>query len=130
MCLTLDIENNYFLEIAKQSLPYNMELYLFSPQGISPMNEIVDGFYFNKKNLEWEKEAFDIPAFIYDRTYYQSDLQSRQGKAVVQWLKNQKSIRFWDMGFPTNGRYMKNFRTVLFHLTFLKLTWCQTKISY
>lgn len=100
MSLTLDIENNYFLEIAKQSLPYNMELYLFSPQGISPMNEIVDGFYFNKKNLEWEKEAFDIPAFIYDRTYYQSDLQSRQGKAVVQWLKNQKSIRFLGYGLP------------------------------
>ncbi|WP_064091746.1 YheC/YheD family endospore coat-associated protein [Rossellomorea aquimaris] len=100
MTLNPDISNTYFLEIAYESLSYNIDLYLFSPQGISPLSETVDGFYFNPTKKTWEKEAFEIPSFIYDRTYYQKDLPSRQAKAVVQWLKNQKYIQFLSYGLP------------------------------
>lgn len=100
MTLIPQVTNSYFLEIAKQSLSYPIDLYLFSPKGISPLNETVEGFRFNKESQKWEKDAFEIPEFIYDRTYYQKDLPSRQAKAVVQWLKNQKHIRFLGYGLP------------------------------
>lgn len=100
MTLTPQVTNSYFTEIAKQSLSYPIDLYLFSPQGISPLHETVDGYYFNKESQTWENEAFEIPVYIYDRTYYQKDMQSRQAKAVVQWLKNQKHIRFLGYGLP------------------------------
>ncbi|MCR8849587.1 YheC/YheD family protein [Rossellomorea sp. SC111] len=100
MTLTPDVTNEYFLEIAKQSISYPIDLYLLSPQGISPLNETVEGFYFDRVTGEWEKDAFEIPEYIYDRTYYQKDMKSRQARAVVQWLKNQKHIRFLGYGLP------------------------------
>jgi len=100
MTLTPQITNSYFLGIAKKSLSYPIDLYLFSPKGTSPLNETVDGFYFNKETQSWENEAFEIPEYIYDRTYYQKDIQSQQAKAVVQWLKNQRHIRFLGYGLP------------------------------
>ncbi|WP_171050848.1 YheC/YheD family protein [Bacillus sp. BHET2] len=100
MTLTPEETNSYFLEIAKESLSHSIDLYLFSPKGISPLNETVEGFHYNRLSQKWEEEAFNIPAYIYDRTYYQKDIQSRQAKAVVQWLKNQKQIRFLGYGLP------------------------------
>jgi glutathione synthase/RimK-type ligase-like ATP-grasp enzyme len=100
MTLNPDISNLYFKGIGKQSIPFNNELYLFSPNDISPVNETVEGFAFNRESGNWEKEIFDIPGFIYDRTYYDKSLQSRQAKAVVQWLKNQPHIRFLGYGLP------------------------------
>jgi YheC/D like ATP-grasp len=100
MTLTPQVTNEYFLEIAKQSLSFPIDLYLFSPQGISPLNETVEGFQYNRVTRKWEKDAFEIPEYIYDRTYYQKNMRSRQARAVVQWLKNQKHIRFLGYGLP------------------------------
>ncbi|MCA1059635.1 YheC/YheD family protein [Rossellomorea aquimaris] len=100
MTLTPQSTNDYFLEIARHSNSYPIDLYLFSPQGISPLNETVEGLHYDKVKGEWEKDVFEIPEYIYDRTYYQNDLTSRQARAVVQWLKNQKHIRFLGYGLP------------------------------
>ncbi|NQD65543.1 YheC/YheD family protein [Bacillus haikouensis] len=100
MTLNPDLSNPYFKGIGKQSLPFNNDLYLFSPHDISPVNETVEGFAFDRESGNWKKEIFDIPSFIYDRTYYDKSLQSRQAKAVVQWLKNQPHIRFLGYGLP------------------------------
>ncbi|NMH69588.1 YheC/YheD family protein [Bacillus sp. RO3] len=100
MTLTPQDMNSYFTEIGKQSISYPVDLYLFSPKGVSPLNETVEGYYFNKEAQNWEREAFEIPDYIYDRTYYQKDLESRQAKVVVQWLKNQSHIRFLGYGLP------------------------------
>ncbi|WP_201715394.1 YheC/YheD family protein [Rossellomorea arthrocnemi] len=100
MTLTPQVTNEYFLEIAKRSLSYPIDLYLFSPQEISPLNETVEGLHFDRVTGKWEKDAFEIPEYIYDRTFYQYDMKSRQAKAVVQWLKNQKQFRFLGYGLP------------------------------
>ncbi|MBW3110626.1 MULTISPECIES: YheC/YheD family protein [Bacillaceae] len=100
MTLVPQVTNEYFLEIANHSLSYPIDLYLFSPQGISPLTETVEGHHFDRVAGKWEKDVFDIPDFIYDRTYYQHDLRSRQARAVVQWMKNQKHIRFLGYGLP------------------------------
>ncbi|WP_179885007.1 YheC/YheD family protein [Bacillus sp. AFS015802] len=110
MTLTPQVTNGYFLEIAKQSVSYPIDLYLFSPRGISPLSETVEGFHYNRVTGEWEKEAFDIPEYIYDRTYYQKDLHSRQARAVVQWLKNQKHIRFLGYGLPDKWHLYEKLR--------------------
>ncbi|MGR3763413.1 YheC/YheD family endospore coat-associated protein [Rossellomorea sp. NS-SX7] len=100
MTLKPDPSHAYFNEIGRHSTSYKIDLYLFSPQDICPHEETVAGYAFNKDSGNWEQETFDIPTFIYDRTYYDKSLQSRQAKAVVQWLKNQADIRFLGYGLP------------------------------
>ncbi|MBH9966510.1 YheC/YheD family protein [Rossellomorea oryzaecorticis] len=93
-------DHSYFREIGIHSAPYSIDLCLFSPADISPVDETVKGFVFNKESCGWEENTFEIPEFIYDRTYYDASLPSRQAKAVVQWLKNQPHIRFLGYGLP------------------------------
>ncbi|MEG9296228.1 YheC/YheD family protein [Mangrovibacillus sp. Mu-81] len=100
MTLNPDLSNPYFNGIGKQSISNTNDLYLFSPRDISPVNETVEGYAFNREAGNWVKEIFDIPGFIYDRTYYDKSLQSRQAKAVVQWMKNQPHIHFLGYGLP------------------------------
>ncbi|WP_175988198.1 YheC/YheD family protein [Bacillus sp. Marseille-Q1617] len=100
MTLKPDPSHPYFKEIGRHSASYHIDLYLFSPQDISPSTETVEGFKFIRENGTWEHTAFDIPTFIYDRTYYDKSLQSKQARAVVQWLKNKPDIRFLGYGLP------------------------------
>jgi glutathione synthase/RimK-type ligase-like ATP-grasp enzyme len=104
MTLKPDPAHSYYREIGIHSSPYSMDLYLFSPGGISPVDETVKGFVFNKESCAWEENTFEIPAYIYDRTYYDDSLQSRQAKAVVQRLKNQPHIRFLGYGLPNKWK--------------------------
>jgi glutathione synthase/RimK-type ligase-like ATP-grasp enzyme len=100
MTLNLDPSQPYFNEIGRHSVSYPIDLYMFSPKDISPISETVEGFIFNRKSGNWEKETFEIPVYIYDRTFYDKSFQSRQAKAVVQWLKNLPHIRFLGYGLP------------------------------
>jgi YheC/D like ATP-grasp len=104
MTLKPDTAHSHFREIGIQSSPYSMDLYLFSPADISPVDETVKGFVFNKESSAWEENTFEIPGYIYDRTYYDASLPSRQAKAVVQWLKNQPHIRFLGYGLPNKWK--------------------------
>ncbi|BCB02909.1 YheC/YheD family endospore coat-associated protein [Bacillus sp. KH172YL63] len=110
MTLTPQETNPYFLEIAKHSLSHMVDLYLFSPKGISPIDETVEGYHFNRLSQKWVEEVFNIPDYIYDRTYYQNDMESRQAKAIVQWLKNQKHIRFLGYGLPNKWHLYEKLR--------------------
>ncbi|MEL3971787.1 YheC/YheD family protein [Rossellomorea oryzaecorticis] len=100
MTLNPDPSQPYFNEIARHSVSYPIDLHLFSPKDISQTNETVEGLIFNGKSGNWEKETFDIPVYIYDRTFYDKSFQSRQAKAVVHWLKNLPHIQFLGYGLP------------------------------
>ncbi|MCA1056495.1 YheC/YheD family protein [Rossellomorea aquimaris] len=104
MTLNPDPSHPYFNEIGRHSVPRKVELSLFSPLSISPDHETVEGFVYNKSACTWKPEVFDIPEFIYDRTYYDKSIQSRQAKLVVQWMKNLPHIRFLGYGLPNKWR--------------------------
>jgi hypothetical protein len=104
MSLTPETISSYYQGMGEKSIEYNIDLYLFSPHDISPTNEIVEGYYFHKEKMEWCKEAFKIPEFIYDRTFYTKDFTSKQAKAIVQWLKNKPEIAFLGYGLPDKWR--------------------------
>ncbi|MGX1265061.1 hypothetical protein RKD55_002865 [Rossellomorea marisflavi] len=99
LTLNPDPANPFYSGIGKESLSYPIHLHLFSPEDLSPFSEGIEGYTYCRESGIWKEDAFRIPEYLYDRTYYQAGRQ-QQAKAVVQWLKQQPHVTFLGYGLP------------------------------
>jgi glutathione synthase/RimK-type ligase-like ATP-grasp enzyme len=92
-------ELSYFTEIALLA-PKTVDVVRFTPLDIDPATELVHGFKFNRENKKWENSLFNIPAFIYDRCFYNQDTLSKKSEPIVNWLKQRPGTTFLGFGLP------------------------------
>jgi YheC/D like ATP-grasp len=96
----LEKEQEYFTEIARRAKNYNMQVVSFSPANIQPNTEIVTGLSFDSTTDTWQQQQFSIPAYLYDRCFYNKKL-SKLSKPVVEWLKKRPNTTFLGYGLPS-----------------------------
>ncbi|MGG3927267.1 YheC/YheD family protein [Metabacillus fastidiosus] len=93
-------EKKYATEIAKRSSHYNIQCVRFKPTNIDPSTLKVKGEMYDDKINEWVPSTFNIPAYLYDRCFYQAGDQLKKGKLIVDWLKKNPQTMFLGCGLP------------------------------
>lgn len=100
MTLNMNSEQQYFDEIAKRAVHFEIECYKFIPSQIDPKTEFVTGLYYEHIKNQWIERTFKLPEIIYDRCFYGDDLHSKQCLPITSWLKLRKDIQFLGYGLP------------------------------
>lgn len=99
----LSIENNqeqeYFTQIAKRAMRHKIKVVRFRPTDVRPNTPFVNGLIYDSTLKEWMHDSFQLPKFLYDRCFYNSE-QSLRGKPIVDWLKKRHDITFLGHGLP------------------------------
>lgn len=100
MTLTMESEQSYIEEMARNAESCQIEIFRFVPSFINPHTLMVTGKKYNSTEKSWVESEFPIPSFIYDRCFYGEDPHSKQCLPIVSWLKSRKDITFLGYGLP------------------------------
>lgn len=93
-------EQSYATEIAKRSEIYNIQCVRFNPTNIDPATLEIKGDVYDNQLNKWVSSTFNIPSYLYDRCFYQTNEQLKKGKPIVDWLKKNPQTTFLGFGLP------------------------------
>ncbi|MCT8139480.1 YheC/YheD family protein [Anaerobacillus sp. CMMVII] len=96
----LQQEEDYFTTMAKVGLSENVDVFLFLPTDLDPINKRVRGKKFCHETSSWQVDSFSLPLFIYDRCFYENEEIFKHNYPNVSWLKAQPDVTFLGHGLP------------------------------
>lgn len=93
-------EEDYFTAMAKAAFFEDVNLFLFLPSDLDPSEKKVKGKFFCHESNSWQENLFELPMFVYDRCFYESEEIFKNHFPLVSWLKSQPDIYFLGHGLP------------------------------
>ncbi len=91
------LEQTYFLNIAKNSSQYDINVFRFHPKQWNQRMNLIEGDTYLEAEQRWVKQSFVLPDYIYDRCFYTEETFEKYYPIMKQM---KKETTFLSIGLP------------------------------
>lgn len=91
------LEQTYFLNIAKNSSRYGIKVYRFHPKQWVQRTNLIEGDVYLEAEQRWAQKVFVLPDYIYDRCFYMEETFEKYYPIMKQM---KKTTTFLSIGLP------------------------------